>query len=84
MFLFYSNRRPEDAPFLDELLKVQKENANYKLIASITEMDKSTLQWAGETGYIDSAMLAKYLKGSHHRSTTSRDLQRWLARFTSC
>src|ERR1700720_2521382 len=33
IFLFYSNRRPEDAPFLDELEALEKENLNYKLIA---------------------------------------------------
>jgi ferredoxin-NADP reductase len=37
IFLFYSNRRPEDAPFLDELQALKKENPNYKLVASITE-----------------------------------------------
>jgi predicted ferric reductase len=26
IFLFYSNRRPEDAPFLDELQALEKEN----------------------------------------------------------
>jgi ferredoxin-NADP reductase len=62
IFLFYSNRRPEDAPFLDELLQLQKENRNYKLIATMTEVAKSKKQWSGETGYIDAAMLAKYLK----------------------
>jgi predicted ferric reductase len=29
IFLFYSNRRPEDAPFLDELQALEKENPNY-------------------------------------------------------
>jgi len=61
--LFYSNRRPEDAPFLDELLHLQKENANYRLVATMTDMAKSKRKWEGETGYIDSAMLEKYLKG---------------------
>src|SRR5262245_10469842 len=51
--LFYSNRRPEDAPFLDELLQLQKENANYKVVATMTEMPKSKLKWAGETEHID-------------------------------
>jgi ferredoxin-NADP reductase len=62
IFLFYSNRRPEDAPFLDELQALEKENPNYKLIASMTEMAKSHRTWQGETGQIDSAMLARYLR----------------------
>lgn len=61
IFLFYSNRRPEDAPFLEELEALQKENPNYKLIACMTEMAKSQRTWHGETGQIDRAMLARYL-----------------------
>ena len=32
IFLFYSNRRPEDAAFLEELEELEKENSNYKFI----------------------------------------------------
>ena len=62
IFLFYSNHRPEDAPFLDELQALEKENLNYKLIASMTEMAKSHQSWYGEVGLIDKEMLSKYLK----------------------
>jgi ferredoxin-NADP reductase len=62
IFLFYSNRRPEDAPFLAELQSLQRDNPKYKLIASMTEMEKSHLSWNGETGLIDQEMLEKYLK----------------------
>jgi ferredoxin-NADP reductase len=62
IFLFYSNRRPEDAPFLDELQAVERENPNYKLIASMTEMSKSQRPWQGEAGLIDKEMLARHLK----------------------
>jgi ferredoxin-NADP reductase len=62
IFLFYSNRRPEDAPFLDELQALEKENRNYKLIASMTEMVKSPRLWRGEAGLIDREMLLRYLK----------------------
>jgi ferredoxin-NADP reductase len=62
IFLFYSNRRPEDAPFLAELQTLEKENPNYKLIASMTEMEKSQRPWHSETGVIDKEMLARYLK----------------------
>ncbi len=30
IFLFYSNWRPEDAPFLEELQLLERENPNYK------------------------------------------------------
>jgi ferredoxin-NADP reductase len=62
IFLFYSNRRPEDAPFLAELEALQKENPDYKLIATMTDMAKSQRSWQGETGQIDAAMLSRYLK----------------------
>jgi ferredoxin-NADP reductase len=61
IFLFYSNNRPEDAPFLDELTEVQKENPNYTFVATMTKMEKSQRPWHGETGHIDERMLAKYI-----------------------
>jgi ferredoxin-NADP reductase len=62
IFLFYSNHRPEDAPFLDELHALEKENPHYKLIATMTDMAKSHRPWDGETGQIDQTMLSRYLK----------------------
>lgn len=64
IFLFYSNRRPEDAPFLESLQALEKENPNYKLIASMTEMEKSHQPWQGEAGRINKGMLDRYLKGA--------------------
>ena len=64
IFLFYSNRRPEDAPFLDELQALEKENPNYKLVASMTEMAKSHQSWNGEVGQIDKDMLGRYLQAA--------------------
>lgn len=61
LFLFFSNKRPEDAPFLAELEQLTKQNPNFKLIATMTEPEKSKAVWNGETGYIDQAMLQKYL-----------------------
>ena len=62
IFLLYSNRRPEDAPFLDELGAVQKKNPNFRMIATMTEMERSHLPWAGERGLINVGMLSKHLK----------------------
>jgi ferredoxin-NADP reductase len=61
LFLFYSNRRPEDAAFLEELEELEKENSNYKFIGTMTEMAGSNRVWRGETGYINQEMLAKYI-----------------------
>jgi ferredoxin-NADP reductase len=57
--LFDSNRRPEDAAFLDELAEAQKRNPNFTLIGTMTEMEKSSQVWRGETGYVTQAMLLK-------------------------
>ena len=62
ILLFYSNRRPEDAAFLAELQTLENENPNYKLIASMTAMEKSHRPWHGETGVIDKEMIARHLK----------------------
>jgi len=61
IFLFNSNRRPEDAPFLDELIEAQEKNSNYAFIGTMTETQHSAKNWDGETGYINKAMLEKYV-----------------------
>ncbi|HLJ28120.1 MAG TPA: FAD-dependent oxidoreductase [Candidatus Angelobacter sp.] len=61
LYLFYSNRRPEDAAFLKILQQLEKDNPNFHFIPSMTEMDKSQQTWSGETGFINKEMLAKYL-----------------------
>ncbi len=62
IFLFYSNRRPEDTAFLSQLTDMQKDNPNYKLIATMSEMEKSKMKWTGETGYINKEMINKYFR----------------------
>jgi len=64
IILFYANRRPEDAAFLVELRQLEKQIQDFKLIACMTEMQKSSQSWTGERGTINSAMLEKYLKGA--------------------
>jgi len=62
IILFYSNRRPEDAPFLDELGALEAENPNYKFVSCMTEMETSHQSWLGEIGPIDKELLLRYLK----------------------
>lgn len=59
--LFYSNRGPEDSAFLQELQQIGSENKNYQTICVMTKMEKSKHSWHGETGYIDKAMLARFV-----------------------
>ena len=64
--LFYSNRRPEDAVFLEELQNLQKQNPNFTLVATMTDMKESAQTWEDEQGYIDETMLKKYVhEGTH-------------------
>ena len=62
IFLFDSNRRPEDAAFLNQLMEAQKKNQNYTFVGTMTEMEKSSWRWDSETGYITKAMLVKYIR----------------------
>ena len=61
IFLFDSNRRPGDAAFLNELMEAQEKNPNYAFVGTMTEMEKSSQKWVGETGYITKPMLVKYI-----------------------
>jgi len=62
--LFYSNRRPEDTPFLAELQNLERDNPMYKLVPSMTEVEKSHQPWNGETGPINQGMLGRHLQGA--------------------
>ncbi len=62
IYLFYSNRRPEDAAFLEELQKMENENPHYRFIGTMTDMEKSHQPWRGETGYIHREMIAKFIE----------------------
>ncbi len=63
LLLLYSNRRPEDAAFLKELEGIAAKNKNFTFIGTMTEMEKSKLNWAGRTGFIDKQMLSECLRG---------------------
>ncbi|MEO6923910.1 MAG: FAD-dependent oxidoreductase, partial [Bryocella sp.] len=62
LVLFYSNRHPGDAAFLDELTQAEKANPNFTMIATMTKMEGSSKKWDGETCQIDEALLKKHLK----------------------
>ncbi|HVA64469.1 MAG TPA: FAD-dependent oxidoreductase [Terriglobales bacterium] len=60
--LFYGNRRPEDAAFLDELLAAQRDNPRFTCIAVMSEMEKSARPWTGPRGLITAALLQQHLR----------------------
>ena len=61
LYLFCSNRRPEDAPFLETLYNLEKSNPNFLFVATMTDMPRSRRKWEGETSLIDKAMLSRYV-----------------------
>jgi ferredoxin-NADP reductase len=62
LLLFYSNRRPEDGAFLEELQHAERDNPNYQFVGTMTDMANSKQPWQGKTGYINRDMLAQLLR----------------------
>src|SRR6266853_1036165 len=62
LWLFYSNRRPEDSAFLDELSALPRRHSQCHFVGTMVEMDKSSRPWSGETGFLDRVMLERHLK----------------------
>ena len=71
ILLFYSNRHKEDAPFLKELAALEKVNANFKLVPTMTQMENARLPWEGERGLINQAMITKHVKAIPTAEPTS-------------
>lgn len=65
LYLFYSNRRPEDAAFLGDLRELEKANQQFRFAPTMTEMAKSRQPWKGRTGLINQQMLAEVLSDLH-------------------
>jgi len=63
--LFYSNHRPEDSAFLDSLAAMEKANPRFRMIATMTNIDRSAMTWSGETGFIDALMVRRYIENLH-------------------
>jgi ferredoxin-NADP reductase len=63
LYLFYSNRHPKDAAFLKDLEILSKVNANFVFIPSMSEEEKSSLDWPNERGFIDREMLLRHMDG---------------------
>jgi ferredoxin-NADP reductase/nitrite reductase/ring-hydroxylating ferredoxin subunit len=61
--MFDSNRNPSNILYKDEFDSCTKVNRNLRIVYTITEEGEkiSSPDWKGERGYIDKAMLAKYL-----------------------
>ena len=60
--LLYSNRRPEDAAFLEELRAIERGHQSFTLVATMTGMSKSSRKWDGPTQMVDAEMAAQALR----------------------
>jgi len=61
LYLFFSNRRPEDTPFLEELKNGTAANPNYSFFGTMTEMEESAAAWDGATGFLTKESLLSSL-----------------------
>lgn len=59
LLLLYSNRLPEDAAFLQELLQLEQKNPHFHMLATMTQMAKSGQPWAGETSKLDANIIKR-------------------------
>lgn len=62
LFLFYSNKTPDGAVFLDEFKLLESKNPNFTFIPTMTRLESYHGEWKGERGYFDKDILDKYLK----------------------
>jgi len=63
VYLFYANRRPEDAAFLDALGEVAAADPKLRFIPTMSEMEHSQRPWDGEVGTISKELLTRHLSG---------------------
>ncbi|MEO8468194.1 MAG: FAD-dependent oxidoreductase [Chloroflexota bacterium] len=61
--VFYANRNPEEAAFLDELSELAKRDSNLTFVPTMSDLSESARAWAGERGRIDAPMLESHLAG---------------------
>ena len=61
MFLFYGNRREEDAAYLGELLGLEDRNPRFKLIPAFTEDEVASSDGAAERGPISIEMITRHV-----------------------
>ncbi len=58
--LFYSCRRPEDAPFLQELIALSRAVRGLRVVPTMTRLDSSS-DWAGERRRLGLGLFGAYL-----------------------
>ena len=62
ILLFYSNRRPEDAPFLAEFRQIAASHPNFTFVPTMSRASASRLPWDGLIGRIEFSLIRKHLR----------------------
>lgn len=65
LFLFYSNRQPKDAPFLDQLVHVSSLNQHFHFVPTMTETAGSNV-WKGESALLSPDLISRHVPGFLH------------------
>ena len=61
LHIFFSNKTPQDAAFLDELASVAGSSDRVTFVPTMTAVEDTDTQWSGERGHIDAEMLDRYV-----------------------
>lgn len=62
LLLFHSNRKPEDAAYLNEFREFARENPNFTFVPTMSRPEGSRLTWDGEVGRIEYDLITKHLR----------------------
>ena len=60
LLMLYLNRLPQDTAFLDELIGLQKQNANFRFVPIMTAAEAAE-NWSGEKDRLTPELLNKYI-----------------------
>lgn len=60
LVLFYSNREPGDAAFLEELRAFARAHPSLTVVPTMTRLADTDTSWGGERGHIDTTMLDRH------------------------
>jgi ferredoxin-NADP reductase len=61
LWLFYANRRPEDAAFLHEMRALSAVMPAFHVVATVTAPEGIDASWTGERGRLDLPMVRRWL-----------------------
>jgi len=71
ILLFSSNRKPEDAPYLNEFREFARDNPNFTFVPTMSRPEGSRLPWDGEVGRIEFDLITRHLRDGANEETSS-------------